>query len=90
MNNVILMICVFGEIPINSRGLILKKIADHLQPEGIISITETIFDPHFQRHKDVSEIMEKIGFMETKFIGNRLAYTAHFKKKENSNDHNNI
>jgi len=81
--DIVLMICVLGEIPQNNRKSVLQKIANHLQSNGIISITETIFDPHFQSRKYVSEIMKKVGFVEAKFSGNRLAYTVHFKKKEN-------
>ncbi|MCX5924850.1 MAG: class I SAM-dependent methyltransferase [Candidatus Dependentiae bacterium] len=80
--DIILMICVLGEIPKNDRKSVMQKIARYLQPNGIISITETIFDPHFQSRKYVSEIMHEIGFVENKYIGNRLAYTSHFNKKE--------
>lgn len=79
--DIILMICVLGEIPKNDRKSVMQKIARYLQPDGIISVTETIFDPHFQSRKYVVEIMNEIGFIENKFTGNRLAYTSHFKKK---------
>jgi ubiquinone/menaquinone biosynthesis C-methylase UbiE len=81
--DIILMICVLGEIPKNDRKSVMQKIARYLQPGGIISITETIFDPHFQSCKCVFSIMNEIGFAEDKFIGNKLAYTSHFKKQEN-------
>ncbi|MBM4210963.1 MAG: class I SAM-dependent methyltransferase [Gammaproteobacteria bacterium] len=81
--DIILIICVLGEIPKNDRKSVIQKIARYLQPDGIISITETIFDPHFQSRKYVSSIMNEIGFAEDKFIGNKLAYTSHFKKQEN-------
>ncbi len=86
--DIILMICVLGEIPKNDRKSVMQKIAKYLQPDGIISITETIFDPHFQSRKYVSEIMKEIGFAEDKFIGNRLAYTSHFKKKKHEDEFN--
>lgn len=78
--DIILMICVLGEIPKLSRKLVIEKTATLLNENGIISITETIFDPHFQNHKQVSEMMLNIGFIETNFIGNKCAYTAHFTK----------
>ncbi len=78
--DIVLMICVLGEIPQNNRKSVLQKIANHLKSNGIISITETIFDPHFQSRKYVSEIMKEVGFVEAKFSGNRLAYTVHFKR----------
>jgi len=91
--DIILMICVLGEIPKDARELVIVKIANHLQPEGIISITEIMFDPHFQKHQAVTGIMEKVGFVETKFIGNWLAYTAQFQKKfslKNLDERNNV
>lgn len=80
--DVALMICVLGEIPKDVHEAVLKKIVSHLQPGGLISITETIFDPHFQRHQTVRKLMEKIACTETMFTGNWLAYTAHFKKND--------
>lgn len=38
---------VLGEIP--NREAALKEIFGALKPGGILSVTETIFDPHFQR-----------------------------------------
>ncbi len=86
--DIILMICVLGEIPKNDRKSVMQKITRYLQPNGIISITETIFDPHFQSRKYVSSIMNEIGFAEDKFIGNKLAYTSHFKKKGDEDEFN--
>lgn len=86
--NIILMICVLGEIPKNDRKSVMQKIARYLQPDGIISITETIFDPHFQSRKYVSSIMNEIGFAEDKFVGNKLAYTSHLKRKEDEDEFN--
>jgi len=81
--NAVLMICVLGEIPKILHESVMQKIVAHLPTEGVISITETIFDPHYQRHQTVVQLMKTIGFAETKFIGNWLAYTAHFNKKMN-------
>lgn len=78
--DIILMICVLGEIPETSRSKIFEKISTHLAPNAIISITETIFDPHYQNHKSVLILMKNAGYEETKYTGNWLAYTAHFKK----------
>lgn len=78
--DVILLICVLGEIPKKDWELTIRQLENYLHQEGIISITETIFDPHFQKHQTVTQIMKKMGLMEINFIGNRFAYTAHFKK----------
>lgn len=68
--DVILMICVLGEIPEKSRSKIIEKIITHLSPNAIISITETIFDPHYQNHKSVLILMKDPEYQETKYIGN--------------------
>jgi cyclopropane fatty-acyl-phospholipid synthase-like methyltransferase len=78
----ILMVCVLGEIPQNVHLSFMNKVLANLQSGGIISITETIFDPHFQRYQKVMQLMEGIGFIQTKFIGNRFTYTAHFIKNK--------
>lgn len=75
------MVCVLGEVPKNEHELLIKKVSEILAHGGVLSITETIFDPHFQSHKYVKKLMESFGFAENKFIGNKLAYTAHYHKK---------
>ncbi|MCL5436803.1 MAG: class I SAM-dependent methyltransferase [Candidatus Dependentiae bacterium] len=76
-----LLVCVLGEIPEAERLLVIKEISEALKPTGIISVTETIFDPHFQSRKRVTQLMDKAGFVEQKSLGNRLAYTIHFRKE---------
>ncbi len=78
--DVILMVSVLGEIRNNDRKNLIDIMATYLKPSGIISITETVFDPHFQTHGTVTQLMKECGFTEIKYIGNWLAYTAHFKK----------
>lgn len=78
--NVILMVCVLGEIPKAQHQLVICKIANKLKQDGTISFSETIFDPHFKKHKEILELMNKCGFVEVNFFGNILAYTAQFKK----------
>ena len=48
--------------------------------DGILSITEIIFDPHFQRQSTVRKIAQQTGFRETAVFGNSIAYTMHFEK----------
>lgn len=80
--DIVTMVCVLGEIPQKKHRTTIKKLKKHLQPDGIISITETIFDPHFQKYKNIAELMRELGFENIKFFGNYFAYTAHFKKVE--------
>lgn len=73
-----LLVTVLGEIP--DRQAALKEILTALKPGGILSITEVIFDPHFQRRGTVTRLACGLGFREKAFYGNRLAYVLHFVK----------
>lgn len=59
----------------------LQEIYNALKPDGILSVTELIFDPHFQRKVSVLKIAEQVGFQEKAFFGSWYAYTMHLKKK---------
>jgi ubiquinone/menaquinone biosynthesis C-methylase UbiE len=73
-----LLVTVLGEIP--NQQAAMKEIYDSLKPGGILSVTEIIFDPHFQRRSTVSRLAEEAGFREKQFFGNRLAYTLNLEK----------
>jgi len=73
-----LLVTVLGEIP-NREGA-LKEVFDALKPGGIGSVTEVIFDPHFQRRQTVIRLARAVGFREQAMYGNRLAYTLNFEK----------
>lgn len=73
-----LLITVLGEIP--NRELALREIYDALKPGGILSITEIIYDPHFQRQRTVKNIARQTGFRERAVFGNAIAYTLHLEK----------
>jgi ubiquinone/menaquinone biosynthesis C-methylase UbiE len=77
-----LMVCVLGEIPENRRLVAMKEIFNVLKPAGILSITEIICDPHFQRRNVVEDLATAVGFHERCFFGHSLAYTLHFEKKK--------
>lgn len=72
------LVTVLGEIPDQTSAL--QEIFDALKPGGILSVTEVIFDPHFQSQKVVVQVAEKVGFQEKDFFGKRLAYTLHLEK----------
>ncbi|MCP5504205.1 MAG: methyltransferase domain-containing protein [Chlamydiales bacterium] len=67
-----LLVTVLGEIP--NQQAALKEIYTSLKPGGILSITEVIFDPHFQRMKKVGELCESTGFHLKIFVGKPWAY----------------
>jgi len=73
-----LLVTVLGEIP--DRDSAMQEIFAALKPGGVLSITEVIFDPHFQRRSTVREIAKRVGFRESGFFGNAIAYTMHFEK----------
>ncbi|MBU4318328.1 MAG: methyltransferase domain-containing protein [Proteobacteria bacterium] len=73
-----LLVTVLGEIP--NREEALTEIYFALKPGGILSITELIFDPHFQSRKTVIRLADAAGFQEKAFFGNRIAFTLHFEK----------
>lgn len=74
------MVAVLGEIPFEEQQRALKEIYDALKPGGILGITEIIFDPHFVRKADVIDLALRMGFIEEKYLGNKLGYTALFKR----------
>lgn len=75
-----LLVTVLGEIP--DRQSALKEVFDALAPGGILSVTEMVADPHFQRRSTVLRLATAAGFREAAFFGNRFAYTLHLLKPE--------
>ena len=72
------MVTVLGEIP--DQGATLEEIFAALKPGGILSVTEVIFDPHFQGRGKVRQLAGAVGFRERAFFGNRIAFTLHLEK----------
>jgi ubiquinone/menaquinone biosynthesis C-methylase UbiE len=73
-----LLVTVLGEIP--DRKSALQEIFEALKPGGILSVTEVIFDPHFQGRNTVRELAAAVGFREKDCFGNRLAFTMNLEK----------
>ena len=76
-----LLVTVLGEIP--AREPALKEVFAALKPGGVLSVTEVIFDPHFQTRGTVAALAGAVGFRERASFGHRFAYTLHFDKPEN-------
>lgn len=74
-----LLVAVLGEIP--NAQTALQEIFDSLKEEGTLSITEIIFDPHFQCRKKVLKLAESVGFKEKAQFGGSLAYTMVLERK---------
>jgi len=75
------LVTVLGEIP--EREIALKEIFRAMKPGGILSVTEIIFDPHFQRRSTVSRLACAAGFREQAFYGNRVAFTLNLERPAN-------
>ncbi len=73
-----ILVMVLGEIP--DQRAALQEIYAALKPGGIVSVSEMIFDPHFQSKKSVVALAQSVGFSEKKFFGRWVAYTVHFRK----------
>jgi ubiquinone/menaquinone biosynthesis C-methylase UbiE len=79
------LVTVIGEIP--DRPKALREVFDALRPGGILSVTEVIFDPHFQTRGTVTGLANAAGFREKAFFGNRIAYVLQFEKPHDGNAH---
>jgi cyclopropane fatty-acyl-phospholipid synthase-like methyltransferase len=73
-----LLVTVLGEIP--DREGALREVFAALKPGGMLSVTETIFDPHFQRRDTVLRLADAVGFREKAFFGNRMAFTLNLER----------
>ena len=73
-----LLVTVLGEIP--DQAAALNEIFSSLKPSGILSITETVFDPDYCRQSTVRTLAQKAGFKEKALYGNWWAYTLNFEK----------
>ena len=78
-----LLVTVLGEIP--DRQAALREIAEALKPCGILSVTEIIFDPHFQGRDTVLRLASVVGLREKEFFGNRFAFTLNLEKPKAPN-----
>ena len=74
----VLLVTVLGEIP--DKKIFAKEIIDSLKSGGLLSVTETIADPHFQSRKNVSDIVKEAGFTENGFFGSKISFTMIFEK----------
>lgn len=72
------LVTVLGEIP--NQIPAMQELFNTLKPGGILSITEIVFDPHFQSQKTVLSLAENVGFRLKELFGNRIAYTLNLEK----------
>lgn len=73
-----LLVNVLGEIP--DQQAAFKEIYNTLKTGGVLTVTETIFDPHFQKRENVLILANKVGFQEKGFHGNWSSYSLLLEK----------
>jgi ubiquinone/menaquinone biosynthesis C-methylase UbiE len=76
-----ILVTVLGEIP--DKKSALKEIFKALKPEGILSVTEVLPDPDFQKQSKVLRLAAAVGFVLVKKYGNILTFTMNFIKPNN-------
>lgn len=72
------LVTVLGEIP--DRDAAMAEIFAALKPGGTLSVTEVVFDPHFQTCGAVVRRAGAVGFCETARHGHRPAFTLILQK----------
>lgn len=73
-----LLVTVLGEIP--NQKAALQEIFDALKPGGILSVTEIIFDPHYQRKNTVQSLAYDVGFQKKNIFTDWCAFTLNLEK----------
>lgn len=79
-----LLVAVLGEIV--NRQAALQEIFQALKPDGILSITEVLPDPHFQSRRIVRRLAEQAGFRSVERFGTWFTFTINFVKPETEID----
>lgn len=74
----IVLVTVLGEIP--DRKAALREIHRALKPGGFLSVTEMVFDPHYQTRASIEQNVQSVGLRERAFFGNRIAFTVHLER----------
>jgi len=75
-----LLVTVLGEIP--RREEALREIYESLKPGAILSITEVIPGPHYQRQATVRVLTETTGFLVEDIFGGFPAYTMIVRRRD--------
>jgi ubiquinone/menaquinone biosynthesis C-methylase UbiE len=72
------LVTVLGEIPDKRKAL--EEIFKALKPSGILSVTEVLLDPDYQKAKNVCRLASDVGFEFDAKYSNVIAFTMNFRK----------
>lgn len=72
------LVTVLGEIP--DQDAALREIHAALKPGGLLSVTEVLPDPHYQRASRVLRLAQAAGFVPEQRLGPPWAFTLNFVK----------
>ncbi len=76
--DVAFLVTVLGEVPDKSAAL--REIHRSLRPGGVLSITEVLPDPHYQRMASVRQLTARAGFREQQLFSGIVSYTLNVVK----------
>jgi len=74
----VFLVSVLGEIP--DQQAALEEIHQALVPGGILSVTEVLPDPHYQRRSAVANLAERTGFQASLVKRDWRSYTMNLQK----------
>jgi len=80
--DVALLVTVLGEIP--DKLAALQEIRRALRPGGVLSITEVLPDPHYQRVSRVRQLAAEAGFRELSLASGLLSYTLNVVRPDDA------
>ena len=74
----VLLVAVLGEVPDRERAL--RALYASLRPDGVLSVTEMMPDPHYQSRRTVRRLAAAAGFQLYQTYGTPVAFTMNFRK----------
>lgn len=74
----VLLVTVLGEVPDPEHAM--RVLYSALRPGGLLSVTELIIDPDYQRLSRVRTLGQSVGFEIERSYGTALAFTQNFRK----------
>ena len=78
--DVVFLVDVLGEVPEPDRGRCLRELYRVLRPQGLLSITEQLCNPHLLSAPAVQKLAEEEGFRLERTYGFSKHYTINFRK----------